>query len=80
MHGWESYGILDIYVHNGFTYSIFNDRSWTLFYEKASGKNEDCTGTIGGIICGLQTIPLIGSLFPTELALKKNFDKDGKKR
>ena len=40
------------------------------------GKNEDCVGSIGGIICGVQLIPLIGSILPTEIALKKNFDKN----
>jgi hypothetical protein len=44
------------------------------------GKNEDCVGSIGGIICGVQLLPLIGSIFPTEIALKKNFDKNGKRR
>ena len=37
------------------------------------GKNEDCVGNIGGIICGVQLIPLIGSILPTEIALKKEF-------
>ena len=44
------------------------------------GKNEDCVGSMGGIICGVQLIPLIGSIFPTEIALKKNFDKNGTRR
>ncbi len=44
------------------------------------GKNEGCVGSIGGIICGVQLILLIGSIFPTEIALKKNFDKNGKRR
>lgn len=44
------------------------------------GKNEGCVGSVGGIICGVQLIPLIGSIFPTEIALKKNFDKNGKRR
>ncbi len=43
------------------------------------GKSADCVGTVGGIICAVQLIPLIGSTFPTELALKKNFDKNGKR-
>ena len=30
------------------------------------GKNEDCVGSIGGIICGVQLIPLIGSIISTE--------------
>ena len=44
------------------------------------GKNEDCVGSVGGMICGVQLIPLIGSIIPTEKALKKNFDKNGKRR
>ena len=44
------------------------------------GKNEDCVRSIGGIICGVQLLPLIGSIFLTEIALKKNFDKNGKRR
>lgn len=44
------------------------------------GKSEDCVGSMGGIICGVQLIPLIGSILPTEIALKKNFDKNGTKR
>ena len=35
---------------------------------------------MGGIICGVQLIPLIGSILPTEIALKKNFDKNGTRR
>ena len=44
------------------------------------GKSKDYVGTIGGILCGCQLIPFIGSVFPTEIALKKVFDKNGKKR
>lgn len=43
-------------------------------------ENEGYVGTVGGIICDVQLIPLIGSIFPTEIALKKNFDKNGKRR
>ena len=35
------------------------------------GKNEDCVGSMGGIICGVQLIPLIGSILPTEIAKKR---------
>ena len=44
------------------------------------GKNEDCVGSIGGIIGGVQLVLLIGSILPTEIALRKNFDKNGKRR
>ena len=39
-------------------------------------KNEGCVGHVEEIICGVQFIPLIRSIFPTEIALKKNFDKN----
>ena len=35
------------------------------------GKNEDCVGSMGEIICGVQLIPLIGSILPTEIAKKR---------
>jgi len=44
------------------------------------GKSEDMIGTIGGILCGMQMIPLIGCIFPTEHALKRNFDANGNRR
>ena len=44
------------------------------------GKNEDVVGTVGGIVCGVQLVPLVGSIIPTELALRRTFDKDGKRR
>ncbi|MCQ4726157.1 SdpI family protein [Anaerotignum faecicola] len=44
------------------------------------GKTEDTVGSIGGILCGIQMIPFIGSFFSTEKALNKTFDKAGKRR
>ncbi|MFR8228887.1 MAG: SdpI family protein [Anaeromassilibacillus sp.] len=44
------------------------------------GKNVETVGTVGGIIMGIQLVPLIDSIFPTEIALRKNFDKNGKRR
>ncbi len=38
---------------------------------------EDMQGIVCGIIVTIQTIVLIGSIFPVEKALKKNFDKNG---
>lgn len=43
------------------------------------GKGEDTVGTVGGVFCFIQMIPLIGVVAPTEKALHKAFDKDGKK-
>ncbi len=44
------------------------------------GQSEDCTGSFGGILSAVQMIPLIGSVFFTEKALKKYFDKFGNRR
>lgn len=41
------------------------------------GKNTNTVGTYGGIICGLQLVPLIVSIIPTEIALRKIFDENG---
>jgi len=51
-----------------------------LFLLLTIGKSENCVGTVGGIICMVQLIPLIGSIVPTEIALKKNFDINEKRR
>lgn len=42
------------------------------------GKDIDLVGTVGGIVTGVQIIPLIAAIFPTERALKENFDEYGK--
>lgn len=34
-------------------------------------------GITGGIICGIQVIPMLGVILPTEIALKKTFDENG---
>lgn len=44
------------------------------------GKDTDTVGNFGTVICLLQLIPLIGSIFPTERALRKNFDANGVRR
>ena len=41
------------------------------------GKDINVIGTVGGVVCGIQIIPLSLSLIPTEVALKKTFDKNG---
>ena len=38
--------------------------------------DEDTVGSVGTVLCLLQIIPLILSIVPTELALRKNFDKN----
>lgn len=44
------------------------------------GKDDDTVGMIGGIVCSLQLIPVLGSIYPTEKALKKTFDKEGNRK
>ena len=44
------------------------------------GRDKDTFGNAGTVIILLQLIPLIGSIFPTEAALKKTFDEDGNRR
>lgn len=44
------------------------------------GQNKDTIGIVGGILCDVQLIVLVGAIFPTERALKKTFDKDGNRR
>lgn len=43
-------------------------------------KGTDIIGTVGDIVCIVQLVPLIGTIFPTEAALKKTFDKNGIRR
>lgn len=40
-------------------------------------KDIDTVGKMGSVICVIQMVVLIGTIFPTEIALKRNFDKDG---
>lgn len=44
------------------------------------GKSTETVGMSGGIVCTLQTVFLLGSVVMTEAELKKNFDKDGKRK
>jgi len=41
------------------------------------GKDIQTVGEFGSVVMGVQTVILLGSLIPTEIALRKNFDKDG---
>ncbi len=41
------------------------------------GKDSDYIGAYGGVVCFVQIVFLIGSIFPTERALRKKFDKNG---
>lgn len=44
------------------------------------GRSIGMIGTVGGIVCAIQIVPCIGSIFLTEAALKKTFDKNGFRR
>lgn len=44
------------------------------------GKSEDTVGITGGVICGGHLIFVIGSVFPTEIALRRTFDRNGNRR
>lgn len=44
------------------------------------GKNIIAVGIIGGLVCIIQIVIMICTMVPTEIALKKNFDKYGNRR
>ena len=44
------------------------------------GRDVDTVGAVGGVITVVQLILLIGSIFPTERALKRTFDEEGNRR
>lgn len=44
------------------------------------GRDIDTVGYFGGILCMIQMGFLIATIFPTEIALKKNFDKRGHRK
>ena len=44
------------------------------------GRDVEAVGMVGIIVCFVQLVPMVGSIIPTEIALKRNFDSNGKKR
>lgn len=44
------------------------------------GKDTNTVGKIGSILCFVQLIPLVGVILPTELALRRTFDKNGARK
>lgn len=42
--------------------------------------DEDVIGLVGGILCTVQCVILVASVYPVEKALKKYFNKDGTRR
>ena len=46
----------------------------------AFGRSVDTVGTVGGVIVGMQCAVMVLSIFPTERALKRNFDDYGRRK
>ena len=44
------------------------------------GKDVNTVGNVSIVLVGIQLIPLVGSIIPTETALKRNFDQFGRKK
>lgn len=44
------------------------------------GRDEDTVGLVGMVLCLVQTVVLIGTIFPVEAALKRTFDEYGNRR
>ena len=44
------------------------------------GKDADAVGKLGGLLCLVQIPVMLYTIFPTERALKKTFDKDGNRK
>lgn len=44
------------------------------------GRDTNTIGNVGGIVCAVQMLPLAGVIIPTEIALRKFFDKSGKRK
>ena len=44
------------------------------------GQDKDAVGAVGGVLSMVQILILVGSIFPTEQALKKTFDEYGRRR
>ena len=44
------------------------------------GKDTETIGMLGGLICIAQVVVIIGEIIPTEMALHKKFDKQGRPR
>lgn len=44
------------------------------------GKDQDAVGTVGGVLCFLQMIPMLGAIVLTERELRKKFDRNGNRR
>lgn len=46
----------------------------------ALGKGTETVSAVGTTVCIIQLAPLLGSIIPTEIALRKTFDKNGTRK
>ena len=44
------------------------------------GGDENTVSIVGGVICTVQVVVLLGSIVPVEKALKRTFDRDGNRK
>ena len=44
------------------------------------GQDVETVGIVSGVLTAIQTVVLVGSIFPVERALKRNFDDFGRKK
>ncbi|AFM40944.1 hypothetical protein Desaci_1967 [Desulfosporosinus acidiphilus SJ4] len=44
------------------------------------GKTDNSIGVLSLILCSIQTVFIVGSIVPTEMALKSNFDEHGNRK
>ncbi len=44
------------------------------------GEDVQTVGMVGGVVCFVQLIPMIGTVVLVEAALKRTFDRDGKRK
>ncbi len=44
------------------------------------GREVDTIGWVGTVICFVQVVPMVGAIVPTEMALRRTFDKNGTRR
>lgn len=65
---------------------IWYSSGWVLLIPSILGmllvlnKDVDVIGTVGGILCLVQCIPMAGVIIPTERALQREFDQDGNRK
>lgn len=44
------------------------------------GKDKDTVGYVGAALCTVQLVPMLAVIVPTEQALKRNFDSQGRRK